>query len=165
MDDSAALRYTRESSSLARRGASGNSIPDRLVHAGRSRRSARQSHDAPYFVRPDHPRADFVAACLAYHPSGGAREFATTMAASFLRSGALAALCIGSRYDRYGLAIRIVPGLVDLLFQSRSTTDVSDKKRGRDPSDRWLASDRRVGPADCDRCSRSRCACAYLHLS
>ena len=115
MAESAAL-HSRESPALACRGAFSGSISDRLVHAGRSRGAAGKIYDAPYFVWLDHPRVDFVAACLADHSSGGTGEFTTAMAAGFLRGGALAALRSGSRYNNDRLAVRIVPGLVVSYF-------------------------------------------------
>ena len=115
MAKSAAL-HSRESPALARRGASSCSIPHWLVHAGSSRWSARHDYDAPYFVRFDRPRGDFVAAGLAYHSSRRAGKFAAAVAASFVRGGALAALRSGSRYNNDRLAVRIVPGLVVSYF-------------------------------------------------
>ena len=77
----------------------------------------------------------FAAACLAYHLSCGAGEFSTAVAASFLGSCPLATLCTGSHCNHHRLAVRIVPGVVGLLFRSHPIADAGGKKHSCDPPD------------------------------
>src|ERR1700694_5384296 len=112
-DRSFAIRRHREGVPLAHRGASARAISDRLVDAGYSPgHETRRRHDISCLLRNRHPDTYRFALRVAACSSGGAREFASPMAAAGLGSHALAALCAGIGPDTNRLAVRVLLRLV-----------------------------------------------------
>src|SRR5229473_2728154 len=151
-DRSFAIRHHREGVALGRRGASARAISDRLVDAGYSSgHETRRRHDVSYLLRDRHSDTYRFAFRVAARASGGAREFASPMAAAGLGSRALAALCAGIGYDRNRLAVRVVSRLVAIVVLSRAASDAGFGKCGGRKGVRWLASGDGMDAAGGDR--------------